>query len=61
MKRVLVIGGGIAGLAAAHRLTELIKERSLAVEIVLLEATTQLGGAIATEQIGDYLVEAGPD
>jgi cation diffusion facilitator CzcD-associated flavoprotein CzcO len=29
MKRVIVIGGGIAGLAAAHRVSELAKEKSL--------------------------------
>ncbi|MBI2553581.1 MAG: NAD(P)-binding protein [Candidatus Rokubacteria bacterium] len=26
-RRVVVVGGGIAGLAAAHRLTELSRER----------------------------------
>jgi len=61
MKRIVVIGGGIAGLAAAHRLTELTKEKSLPLEIILLEATSRLGGPIATERIGDFLVEAGPD
>src|SRR5262245_57545247 len=61
MKRIVVIGGGIAGLAAAHRLTELTKENSLPIEIVLLESTARLGGSIATERIRDYLVEAGPD
>jgi len=61
MKRVAIIGGGIAGLAAAHRVTELAKEKSLNIELTLLEATERLGGAIATERIGDFLVEAGPD
>ena len=61
MKRVAIIGGGIAGLAAAHRVAELAKEKSLSIELTLLEATERLGGAIATERIGDFLVEAGPD
>src|SRR5258705_6789533 len=61
MKRVAIIGGGIAGLTAAHRIIELAKEKSLSIELTLLEATQRLGGAIATEQIGDFLVEAGPD
>ena len=61
MKRIVVIGGGIAGLAAAHRVTELVKEKSLPLDLILLEASQRLGGSIATEKIGDFLVEAGPD
>jgi protoporphyrinogen/coproporphyrinogen III oxidase len=61
MKRLIVIGGGIAGLAAAHRVTELAKEKSFPLQVTLLEASNRLGGAIATEPIGDFLVEAGPD
>jgi oxygen-dependent protoporphyrinogen oxidase len=59
--RVIIVGGGIAGLAAAHRLVELDREKSLGLEIKLLEAAPRLGGTIATERIGDFLVEAGPD
>ena len=61
MKRIIVIGGGIAGLAAAHRIVELAKEQSLNFEVVLLEASPRLGGCIITEKIGAFLVEAGPD
>lgn len=60
-RRVVVIGGGIAGLAATHRLIELNREKSLDIEVRLLESSPRLGGAIATERIGDFLVEAGPD
>ncbi len=60
-RRIVVVGGGISGLAAAHRLTELSREKTLGVEVMLLEAGQRLGGAIATERIGDFLVEAGPD
>jgi oxygen-dependent protoporphyrinogen oxidase len=61
MKRIIVIGGGIAGLAAAHRIIELNKERSPNLEVLLLEASSRLGGSIATERVGDFLVEGGPD
>ncbi|MGH7873014.1 MAG: protoporphyrinogen oxidase [Candidatus Binatia bacterium] len=61
MKRIIVIGGGIAGLAAAHRIVELNNEQSLGVDVLLLEASGRLGGSIATERIGDFLIEAGPD
>ena len=60
-RRIIVVGGGIAGLAAAHRLIELNRERSFALDVLLLEASPRLGGSIATERIGDFLVEAGPD
>jgi oxygen-dependent protoporphyrinogen oxidase len=60
-RRIVVVGGGIAGLAAAHRLIELKKEKSLDIQVVLLEASNRLGGSIATERVGDFLVEAGPD
>ena len=61
MKRVVVIGGGIAGLAAAHRLWELNRERSAGIEIAVLEASARFGGAISTERFDDFVVEAGPD
>jgi oxygen-dependent protoporphyrinogen oxidase len=60
-RRILVIGGGIAGLAAAHRVVELNNERALGLEVMVLEASPRLGGSIATERVGDFLVEAGPD
>jgi protoporphyrinogen/coproporphyrinogen III oxidase len=61
IRRVVVVGGGIAGLAAAHRLVELNKEQSLGLEVMLLEASSRLGGTIATERVDDFIVEAGPD
>jgi protoporphyrinogen/coproporphyrinogen III oxidase len=59
--RIVVIGGGIAGLAAAHRIVELSSQKSPGVEVALLEASHRLGGTIFTERIGDFLVEGGPD
>jgi len=61
MKRIVVIGGGIAGLAAAHRVAELAKEKCIDVTLTLLEASARLGGSIATERVNGFLVEAGPD
>jgi len=64
MPRIAVVGGGIAGLAAAHRLVEL-RDRELpagaTLEVVVLEAAPGLGGKIATERIEGFLVEAGAD
>jgi oxygen-dependent protoporphyrinogen oxidase len=60
-RRIIVIGGGIAGLAAAHRVVELNQQRSLHLEVLLLEASPRLGGAIATERLDRFIVEGGPD
>ncbi len=56
-KRVAVIGGGISGLAAAHRLHEL--EPSL--EVTLLEAGDSLGGVLQTVRKDGFLIERGAD
>ena len=59
--KVVVVGGGITGLAAAHRAVELARERSIALELTLVESRDRLGGTIATEHAGGFLIEAGPD
>ena len=60
-RHIIVVGGGIAGLATAHRLIELNREKSLGVKVTLLEASPRVGGSIATERVDDFIVEAGPD
>jgi oxygen-dependent protoporphyrinogen oxidase len=59
--KLAVVGGGITGLAAAHRAVELARERSTELELTLVEARDRLGGMIATERAGGFLVESGPD
>jgi len=61
MKRIVIIGGGISGLAAAHRLTELARERQQPLAVTLLEASIRLGGTIQTEHRDGFLLERGPD
>ena len=61
MKRIVIIGGGISGLAAAHRLTELARETRQPIDITLLEASNRLGGTVHTEQRDGFLLERGPD
>jgi oxygen-dependent protoporphyrinogen oxidase len=56
-RRVAVLGGGVAGLAAAHRLTELAPE----VDVVLVEARERLGGTIETERSGGFTIEGGAE
>jgi oxygen-dependent protoporphyrinogen oxidase len=59
--RLVVVGGGITGLAAAYRAVELARERGLALDLTLLEAADRLGGTIQTERREGFLVECGPD
>jgi oxygen-dependent protoporphyrinogen oxidase len=57
----VVVGGGVSGLAAAHRAVELARERGRPLELTLLEAGDRLGGTIQTERRDGFLVECGPD
>ncbi len=59
MKRVVIIGGGIAGLSAAWSLREHCPTSPF--EIVLLEKNDRFGGNIRTERAGGFLIEGGPD
>ena len=52
-----MVGGGITGLAAAHRLRELGPE----LEIVLLERSDRLGGKICTRPFAGAPVETGAE
>jgi protoporphyrinogen/coproporphyrinogen III oxidase len=55
--KVAVVGGGIAGLAAARRLESLVPDA----EVVLVERESRLGGKILTERVDGFVVEAAPD
>jgi oxygen-dependent protoporphyrinogen oxidase len=59
--RVVVIGGGISGLAAAHALVERGALFQSKPEVLLLEASSRLGGIIRSERRDGFLLEAGPD
>ncbi len=52
---IAIVGGGIAGLAAAYELA------SRGVPFQLFERASRLGGIIRTEHVDGFVVEAGPD
>jgi oxygen-dependent protoporphyrinogen oxidase len=52
---VAVVGAGVAGLSAALALRERGREP------LVLEASARVGGLVATEALGGFLVEHGPD
>ncbi len=61
--RLLIVGGGLTGLAAAHRVTSRVEGpgRRSPIEVVLLEAKDRLGGAIWTEHRDGFTLEGGAD
>ncbi|HWZ43762.1 MAG TPA: protoporphyrinogen oxidase [Candidatus Saccharimonadales bacterium] len=60
MKRVAIIGGGIAGLSAAYYM-EKARRDGAPLEWTLYEKSDRLGGVIRTEYRDGYVLEAGPD
>jgi protoporphyrinogen/coproporphyrinogen III oxidase len=59
--RLVVVGAGISGLAAAHRAVELAREQGRPLDLTVLEGADRVGGTIQTEQRDGFLVEGGPD
>jgi oxygen-dependent protoporphyrinogen oxidase len=60
MKQVAIVGGGVAGLAAAYELARLARDGA-AVQAVVFEASTRLGGIVETVREGGFTIEGGPD
>jgi protoporphyrinogen/coproporphyrinogen III oxidase len=52
---VAIVGGGIAGLAAAYEL------RQRGVSVTVLEAASRAGGVIQTERTDGWVIDGGPD
>ncbi|MFJ5656508.1 protoporphyrinogen oxidase [Streptomyces microflavus] len=55
VRHAVVIGGGIAGLAAAHRLV------ATGLRVTLLEATARLGGKLMTGEVAGVQVDLGAE
>jgi oxygen-dependent protoporphyrinogen oxidase len=61
MLKIIIIGGGIAGLAAAVHLKAGAKAHGKIVNVLLLEKNNRIGGKILTEKHDSFLIEGGPD
>jgi oxygen-dependent protoporphyrinogen oxidase len=61
MTRIAIIGAGISGLATAHAIERLAKERGHVVETVVLEKESRTGGKIWSIKDEGYLCEWGPN
>lgn len=60
MKRIAIVGGGIAGLTAAHELSQQTRNGA-GIEVVLFESSNRLGGIVETVREGGFIIECGPD
>lgn len=59
--RVVVVGGGVAGLATAYMIRALAREHGANPRMTILEAQPVIGGATRTERSDGYLCEWGPN
>ncbi len=66
MKRIIIVGGGVAGLGAAYKIRR-AADAGHDVEFLLVEKDPRLGGKLATEIVedpkgaGSYIVDGGSD
>ncbi|MCF8721293.1 protoporphyrinogen oxidase [Nitrospina gracilis] len=61
MKKLVIIGGGIAGLAAAYRIQEEFNNGQGDIDCTVLEGSDRLGGKICTIRENGFILERGPD
>ena len=61
MKKVIIVGGGISGLATAWLLREKAEKAGTPLEIIVLEKEDRLGGKIWSIKAEGYLCEWGPN
>jgi protoporphyrinogen/coproporphyrinogen III oxidase len=58
---VIVVGGGISGLATCYYLQQLSRQARRNIHIILIESGSRLGGKILTDRINGMVIEGGPD
>jgi len=61
MSRVVVIGGGIAGLTTCYHILQEAREAGKKIDVTLIDKGERPGGNIRTEHTQGFLIEGGPD
>lgn len=64
-KHILIVGGGISGLASAYYAFKKTKDQGIPVQVTLIESDSRWGGKITTDRVtldgGQFIIEGGPD
>lgn len=60
-QHLVVVGGGIAGLASAYYAQQAAERASIPLKITLIERDDRLGGKITTDTPDGFVIEGGPD
>ncbi|MCB8977118.1 MAG: protoporphyrinogen oxidase [Ardenticatenaceae bacterium] len=58
---IVIVGGGISGLAAAYYLEQAAQVQGLALHTTVVEKEARLGGKIATQRQEGFIFEGGPE
>jgi protoporphyrinogen/coproporphyrinogen III oxidase len=61
IRRVIIVGGGIAGLSAAYSLQQQSLQEGIPISLTLIEGENNLGGKIITLKDQGFTIEGGPD
>ena len=59
--KVVIIGGGISGLATAYYLERDAAEQQSPLAVTVVEKEPVLGGKIATDRRDGFVIEGGPE
>ncbi len=60
-KKIVVIGGGVSGLATTYYLEQQAKSADVHLQCTIIEGASILGGKIATERSHGFITEGGPE
>jgi protoporphyrinogen/coproporphyrinogen III oxidase len=60
-RRIAIVGGGIAGLAAAHAAVARAREVGRRIALTVLERSPRFGGNLITVRVDGFLLDGGPD
>ena len=59
--KLVIVGGGIAGLSAAYYAVRRAEREGLPLDVTVLEADARWGGKITTDRVDGFVIEGGPD